>query len=153
MFNTVLLLLLLFQSPEVPYRNKEDYQIEIKYDLRSRPAAEANTVHLDPTGVKSHKTGMLPYLLVTVKIFNVKPEETRFRCEDSGGHMKFNRKLPKAASFVVDMGFIDDIKDQLAPNEFTVLAISSAKEPMNRIHMRIEKDGTFLVNGERRGKF
>ena len=51
------------------------------------------------------------------------------------------------------MGFIDDIKDQLAPNEFTVLAMSSEKDPMNRIHMKIEKDGTFLVNGERRGKF
>lgn len=151
---TLLLFFLFFQSPEVPYRNKDDFQIELKYDLRTRPAVELNKVQLDPnpTGVKRQKTGMLPYLLVTVKIFNVKPEEVRFRCEDNTRTV-FNRKLSKSSSFVIDMGYIDDIKDGLASNDFTVIAVSRNKEPLNRIHMKIEKDGTFLVNGEKRGKF
>jgi len=153
MLITLVPFLFLFQYADVPYRTKEDFQIELKYELRARPAVELNTVRLDPTGVKKQKTGMLPYLLVTVKIFNVKPEESRFKCEDNTDHTVFNRKLPKHASFVIDMGFIDDIKDGLAPNNFNVLAVSDEKVPLNRVEMKIEKDGTFLVNGEKRGKF
>jgi hypothetical protein len=141
------------QDPVVPYRNKEDFTVELKYDLRSRPAAQANTLHLDPTGVKTQRTGMLPYLIVAVKITNVTPQEVRFKCEDNEGHTRFSKKLPKAATFMIDMGFIDDVKDQLAPNSYEVFAMSKEKTPVNRIHLRIEKDGTFLVNGEKRGKF
>jgi len=145
--------LLLFQSAEVPYRTKEDFQVELKYELRSRPATEQNTIHLDPTGVKKGRSGMLPYLMVTVKILDVTEEEVRFRCEDNTRHTVFNRKLPKASSFVIDMGYIDDIKDGLSANGYNVYAMSDEKEPLNRIEMKIEKDGTFLVNGEKRGKF
>jgi hypothetical protein len=153
MLITLVPFLFLFQAVAVPDRGKDDFQVELKYELRSRPAVAHNTVSLDPTGVKHQKTGMLPYLLVTVKIFNVKTEEVRFRCEDYTKHVVFNRKLPKAASFVIDMGFIDDIKDGLSSNVYTVYAFSEDKEPLNKVEMRIEKDGTFLVNGERRGKF
>lgn len=153
MFLTILLIQFLFQSPEVAYRNKEDYQVELKYDLRNRPTVEHNTVHLDPTGVKKPRTGMLPYLLVHITVLNVKAEETRFRCEDNTKHTVFNRKLSKASSFVIDMGFIDDIKDGLSPNDYSVYAVSTDRENLNRIHLKIEKDGTFLVNGEKRGKF
>jgi hypothetical protein len=142
-----------FQEPVVPYRNKEDFAVELKYDLRSRPTTPQNTVHLDPTGVKTHKTGMLPYLIVSVKIMNVTAQEVRFKCEDNEGHTRFSKKLPKAATFLIDMGYIDDVKDQLAPYSYEVFAMSPEKEPVNRIHLRIEKDGTFLVNGEKRGKF
>ena len=153
MLITLVPFLFLFQAVNVPDRAKDDFQIELKYELRSRPAVAHNTVSLDPTGVKQQKTGMLPYLLVTVKVFNVKPEEVRFKCEDNTRHVVFNRKLPKAASFVIDMGFIDDIKDGITSNVYTVYAVSDVKEQLNRIEMKIEKDGTFLVNGEKRGKF
>lgn len=154
MLLTFILFLLTYQSPEVPFRSKEDFQVELKYDLRTRPATELNRVTLDPnaTGLMKPKTGMLPYLLVTVTILNVQQEEVRVRCEENTRTV-FNRKLSKSTSFVIDMGYIDDIKDGLAANDFNVLAMNSEKKPLNRIHMRIEKDGTFFVNGEKRGKF
>ena len=95
---------------------------------------------------------MLPYLLVTVTILNVKPEEVKFKCE-ANAKTVFNRKVGKSSSYIIDMGYIDDIKDGLSPNDFNLFAVSPEKESLNRIHMKIEKDGTFLVNGEKRGKF
>lgn len=141
------------QYPGIPYRNKEDFHVEIKYDLRVRPATSSNTLNLDQTTPTRQRTGMLPYLLISVRIINVTAEEVRFKCEDNLGQTHFSKKLPKAATFMIDMGFIDDIKDQLSPNTYEVFAMSGKKEPINRIHLRIEKDGTFLVNGEKRGKF
>jgi hypothetical protein len=138
------------QYPGVPYRNKDDFHVELKYDLRARSAASAGTLEFE---ADRPKTGMLPYLIVSVKIMNVTAEEHRFRCEDNQGHTHFNRKLPKETIFLIDMGYIDDIKDQLAPNTYELFAMSAEKQALNRIHLRIEKDGTFLVNGEKRGKF
>lgn len=154
MLTILTLAFVLIQSPDVPYRNKEDYQVELKYDLRSRPPEALNKVQLDmyPTTVSKPKSGTLPYLLVTVKILNPRPEEVRFKCENNT-HVVFNRKLSKSSSFVIDMGYIDDIKDGLASNDFTVYAVGADKVPINRINLHIDKDGTFLVNGEKRGKF
>jgi hypothetical protein len=149
----ILVLFQFLQYPGIPYRNKEDFQVELKYDLRARPAPNSGTFNFDQAANQKPKNGMLPYLLVNVKIMNVTPEEIRFRCEDNKGTTHFSKKLPKGAIFVIDMGYIDDIKDQLAPNTYELFAVSSKKEMLNRIHLRIEKDGTFLVNGEKRGKF
>jgi hypothetical protein len=151
-----ILFFLLFQylqDPGIPYRNKEDFQVDLKYDLRSRPANNPNSFQFDQAPNQKPKTGMLPYLVVSVKIMNVTTQETRFKCEDNKGNIRFTKKLPKGATFLIDMGYIDDIKDQLAPNTYELFALSADKALLNRIHLRIEKDGTFLVNGEKRGKF
>jgi hypothetical protein len=141
------------QSPAIPYRNKDDFHVELKYELRTRSASTPNSVDFDPTGPNKPKTGMLPYLIVSVTIMNVTPDEHRFKCEDNRGRIHFNKKLPKETIFLIDMGYIDDIKDQLAANAYELFALSTEKERLNRIYLRIEKDGTFLVNGEKRGKF
>lgn len=148
-------LLLFFQEPAVPYRLKEDYVVELKYELKQKPVD--NTVAYDAERGIVPKTGsgQLPFLVVHVTILNRKPEEIKFRCENNLKATLFNRRADKEKNqlFKVEMGFIDDMKDRVTAYSYRLMAMSEDREPMNQIEMTVLEDGTFLVNGEKRGKF
>lgn len=147
-------LLFFFQTTDIPFRAKEDFQVELKYDLRQRPAVDPNTVTLDATVAERKGThGPLPYLIVKLKILNPKASEIRFKCEDSNGKALFNKKAEKSLNYEIDMGYIDDLKDRIAPHAYTLYAQSGNRELLNKIELLVMEDGTFLVNGEKRGKF
>ena len=150
-------LLLLLQTTDVPYRAKEDYIVQVKPDFRMRPNTDKTTVNWEahnPQGRDDRaKTGLLPYLVVNVEIKNQKADEFRIKCQDNRGTAVFNKKIGKTLTYVVDMGYIDDIKDHITANAYTVYALTDKREVLNRIELIITDDGTFLVNGEKRGKF
>jgi len=147
-------LLLLFQSAEVPYRAREDYKIELKYNFREKPARDPNTVHWDDRSVKDRPSGgPLPYLVVNVQILNPKAEEMRFKCENNLGKALFNKKADKTLSYDIDMGYLDDVKDRVSPYSYVVYALTDKRQVLNRIELLVMEDGTFMVNGEKRGKF
>lgn len=149
--------LLLWQSTTVPYRAKEDYIVELKYNFKARENTEKATVNWESHNAQGRddraKTGLLPYLVVNIKILNTKPEEIRFRCDNNRGRSLFNRKSGKEQSFDVDMGYIDDIKDHITANIYTLYALDVNRHELNRVELLVQDDGTFLVNGEKRGKF
>lgn len=144
-------LLLLWQTVDVPYRAKDDFQIELKYNFKERPNKESTIAwEAQPGKVKS---GPLPYLVVNIKILNPKAEEIRFRCEDNVGKIWFNKKAEKSLNYEIDMGYIDDVKDRITPYRYVVSAMTEDRKAINNIELLVQEDGTFLVNGEKRGKF
>jgi hypothetical protein len=72
---------------------------------------------------------------------------------DSNGNLVFNRKASEGTKLTLDVGFIDDVKDRITPNSYTLNLFTDSKKIISRIHMVIMEDGTFLVNEEKRGKF
>lgn len=144
--------LLLLQASDVPFRAKDDFQVELKYNLKDRPAKDATTVVWDADPGKK-KTGLLPYLIVNIKILNPKAEEIRFRCQNNQGSVLFNKKAEKSLAYEIDMGYIDDVKDRVSPYQYTLYAMSEDKQAINKIELLVMEDGTFMVNGEKRGKF
>jgi len=50
------------------------------------------------------------------------------------------------------MGYTDDIKGRVTEHEYTVYFLSKDKKPVSRIVIYFQEDGTFLVNGEKRGR-
>lgn len=149
------ILLTWFQVDEIPFRPKENYSVEIKYDLKQKPATDHNTVNLDADRIRQERrnSGPLPYLIINVRILNTTEQEKRFKVENNLGRTLLNRKKEKLSLIKIEMGYLDDVKDQLAPHTYEIIALAADKYPMNRIVLKVEKDGTFLVNGERRGKF
>lgn len=143
---------LLWQTGEVPFRAKDDFQVELKYNFKEKPAKDLNTLAWDADPAKQ-PSGLLPYLIVNVKILNAKQEEIRFKCENNIGKTLFNKKAEKGLSYDIDMGYIDDVKDRVTAHRYTVYALTGDKEAINRIELLVMEDGTFMVNGEKRGKF
>ncbi len=144
--------LLFVQTIDVPYRAKDDFQVELKYNFKERPTKDASTVtwEAQPGKVKS---GPLPYLIVNVKILNPKEDEIRFKCEDNNGRALFNKKADKTLDYQIDMGYVDDVKDRVTAYGYTLYALGEARQAINKIELIVMEDGTFMVNGEKRGKF
>ncbi len=136
-------------SQEVPFKPANEFEIVLDYKFRERAAAPSRP----DFEVKRPPSGPLPYLVVYLRIINQHKQEQRIRITDSNGKMVINRKATTDTRYKLDMGYTEDIKEQLVPHAYTILFLTDEKELISQIKIIIEPDGTFKVNGESRGKF
>ncbi len=52
----------------------------------------------------------------------------------------------------LDLGYTDDIKDRVSAYEYVAYFLSDDKKPLSRVVLFFDKDGTYYVNGEKRGR-
>lgn len=138
---------------EVPYKPKDEFEIKIDYQFKTRAPAEqkANVYEAESREVK---TGViLPYLVLKVNILALKNEETRVKITTNMKGGLTSKKIEVGSTLLIDVGFTDDAKDQVTANEFTLTFFDKDKKEVNRIFIKIEEDGSFYVNDEKRGKF
>jgi hypothetical protein len=146
-------LLPLFIQDQVQTKPSREFEISTKYELRRKPVSEAKIVFTEPEQ-KEKETGtdMLPYLIINLKVKKWTNDVTQVRVIDSQNKLYLKKKATDAGLYRWDMGYIDDIKDKVTPGKFVVQFIAD-KKPIEQILIVVEEDGTFLVNGEKRGKF
>jgi hypothetical protein len=146
----------LFLAQDLPYKPKEDFEIKLDYQFKQRPVADKNSVHLDETQKERDRrtsASMLPYLIIRINLLNLPEEEVKVRVTSNLHEIVFQKKISKGSSLPLDLGFTDDVKDRVTAHEYQLTFLSPAKKEMSRILLLIEEDGTFIVNGEKRGRF
>jgi len=156
MIRILTIFLSVFLLQDTPYKAKEDFEVKLEYQFKQRPVVESTTVRFDETQKERDRrtaTGILPYLMIRINLLKIPEEEVRVKVVTNRSRSVLNKKIETGTSFVLDLGFTDDVKDHVAPHEYDILFLSSDKKELSRIHLFIEEDGTFLVNGEKRGKF
>ncbi len=156
-FLTVLSALTLLLQQQVPYKASEEFKIELEYKFKPRPMTENSYIDLTETQrEKERRTSggnPLPYLILHISFQKLSDKEIKFRCIDNNKKNKLSKKAELDRAYTLDLGFTDDMKDRVTPHEFTITFVSADKEETSRIVLLVEQDGTFLVNGMRRGKF
>ena len=131
----------------------EEFEVKIDYSFKERPQEESKPAYEAVEKRNRKPGGPLPYLLVTVTVLAVSDQETRLKAVDSNGKTVANRRATKNTKIEIKWGFSEDIKDRIVPHAHTVLFLDDRKKPISQIYMLVEEDGTFYVNGEKRGKF
>ncbi len=153
----VLSALTLLLQEQVPYKASEEFKIELEYKFKPRPMTDNSYIDLTETQrEKERRTSggnPLPYLILHISFQQLSATEVKVRCTDNNKKNKLSKKAEVNREYTLDLGFTDDMKDRVTPYEFTLILMSDDKEETSRIIMLIEPDGTFLVNGMRRGKF
>lgn len=141
---------------EVPYKPTDAF--EIKFDLsfkqRSTEDTSNSTIHLSETVGEQEKRssiGPLPYLILNVKILKMHPDEVRIRALRDNDIPVFNKKAAEGMEFKIDVGFLADIKGVKEYRQ-VIEFLSVDKTPLSRIVIELDKEGNYLVNGEKRGK-
>lgn len=154
---SLLAVLTLLLQTGVPYKASEEFKIELEYKFKPRPMTDNSYIDLTETQRdKERRTSggnPLPYLILHISFQQLSDKEVRVRCIDNNKKNKLSRKAEVNREYKLDLGFTDDMKDRVTPHEFTLTLQSDDKDDTSRITMLIERDGTFLVNGLRRGKF
>lgn len=141
---------------EVPYKLASEYELKVDYKFRERPSGDHNKVvfGVDPDEKNRKSTsGPLPYLKLELKLLKLERDEMKIVLVSSSSSKVLTRKAKTGAIHILDIGFIDDVKDKISPNEFNIFFYTDAKDPVSRIHFLIMEDGTFMVNSEQKGKF
>ena len=138
---------LLLAGQDVPKKVKEEFEVKIELKFRERPSKDASTVNVSG---KTALTGTSSYLSINFKML-ISNNETRLKTVH--GNKEKSRKIEVNEVVKIPMGFVDDLKSKDEPHQITLLLLSEKKEPISIITLSVEEDGTFLVNGEKRGKF
>ena len=142
---------------EVPNKPWNEFELQIDYQFKMRPASSANTIDFVETqeehDKKQYGIGLRPYLVLNLKLIKLSDQEVKVRAVNNLDRVIINKKVKAEEILKIDMGFTDDVKAHVSPYEISIVFASKEKKEISRIHLLIQEDGTFLVNGEKRGKF
>lgn len=144
-----------FQNTEIPFKPKDEFQVETKFELKQRPVNDRYHIDYNETWDDRNRSNatQLPYLIVNLRFLKFSEGEVRVKGYNNQDEPICNKKAEENLLVKLNLGFTDDVKDHVAPYEFNVFTYSKTKAEVYRIHMLVTEDGTFLVNGEIRGKF
>jgi hypothetical protein len=141
---------------DIPYKTSNEFEIRLDYQFKNREAADRNRIELNETRAEHERrtsTAVLPYLVLHVKLLKLSEEEVKIKITDNFGKTVGTKKITTGTVIPLDVGFTDDVKDRVSAHQYNMTLISPDKKFTSRIVVHIEEDGTFIVNGERRGKF
>ena len=139
----------------IPYKPSDEFELKFEFKFKQRPTNDPNKVELDQTRKeyeRAHTTGQLPYLFLNFRVLKQQPAEVRVRVLENNAKVVHNKKIDMNAVLKLELGFTDDIKDRVGAYEYTILLLDDDKQPVSRIVVYFQPDGTYLVNGQMRGK-
>jgi hypothetical protein len=145
-----------FFFQDLPFKPTQEFEVKLNYQFKQRPQASTSAVYLDESQHdKDRRTSgaVLPYLIINVKMLKLSAEEVRLRVANNRDNKMMNKKITEGYVLPLDIGFTDDVKDRVTPHEYTLFFLSPQKSELSKVVIFVEEDGTFLVNGEKRGKF
>jgi hypothetical protein len=156
MFLIVFFSLILFFQEEVPLKSKTDFEVKFEMSFKQRQASdESLTVRYDETASDREKrTNLdpLPYLTLRVKILKLQDGEIRMKVIKDNKSTVMNKKTATNQEVSLEVGFVADAKDQISGYKHVVQFLSSDKKTVSQIIIEFDKEGNYLVNGEKRGK-
>ena len=139
----------------IPYKAMDEFELKLDFVFKDRQRADPNTVDLEQTQKefeRSRGSGPLPYLFLDFRVLKQQPRELRVRVLENNDKVVHNKKVDIKTVLKLELGFTDDIKDRVGAYEYTILLLDDDKQPVSRIVIFFQKDGTYLVNGQMRGK-
>jgi hypothetical protein len=152
MHHFIFILAFLFLQ-EVPFKLKEEFEVKLDYQFKQRPSADHNTVHLGKDYERRNNASVLPYLVLNIKLLKLPGEKMRVRVTNNLREKPIFRKVDLTSLLELDLGFTDDMKDRVTAHQYTLTFINQDKTPVEAILINVDEDGSFFVNGEKRGKF
>jgi hypothetical protein len=145
-----------FLFQELPYKPNEEFEIKLNYQFKQRPIRDQNAIHLSESQKEYDRrtsSDLLPYLILNVKMLKLSEEEVRLKIINNLDQRIISKKIETGTIVPLDLGFTADVKDRVNPHEYMLTFLSPKKQELSKIVIHVDEDGSFLVNGEKRGKF
>ena len=153
MINIAVIVACLIASTPVPYKPANEFTIKLDYTFKQRPTHDHITLKYDQPTASSPNGAILPYLVVNISIDSLNQGETRVKISNNKMGAASVKRARTGMVVSVHIGFTDDAKDGVTANEFTLLFLDAEKSEVNKIVIKIDEEGNFFVNEEKRGKF
>lgn len=136
---------------DVPYESEDHFEMLLDYTFKVRTPPDRDKISLVQTDTYSAQP--LPYLKVKFAFSGLPEAYYRFKVENIKGDVIKNKKFKSASeTYVLDMGFSDDLKDQVTSYKYTIFFLTKTKDVLSKIDVEVEENGNFLLNGEFHGR-
>ena len=141
---------------DIPYKPQDDFNIKFDLSFKQRDSAIGSTTfNMSETRAEHERrtsTDQLPYLLLHVELKKVAAGEVKGKIIRDEKDVIFNKKIKEGLLIKLDVGFTDDLKDQIKGYKHEIQFIKENKSISSRIVIEFDKEGNYFVNGEKRGK-
>jgi len=137
-----------FQTDKIPYKAADEFELKLEFQFKQRNHDSKENLMYE----KVHHSGSLPFLFVHLNVLKTQEDEVRLKVVNNLEDVILSKKLDKISTVKFPLGFTDDLKDHVAAYQYFIYFISANKEIKRKIEILFEEDGTYLVNGEKRGK-
>ena len=138
-----------FSQQEISFKAGNEYELKIDLSFRKRDAINGEIFDAGGSRIKTTDQP-IAYLAVFFKLLKSN-NETRVRILNQ--KKVTSKKIKVNEVEKIEMGFVEDLKYQTEPSLLTILLLDDQKKEVSQVILTIEPDGTFLVNGVKRGKF
>jgi hypothetical protein len=156
----VALILLLWsgfhQTEAIPYKPQNEFEVKFNITFKQRGVPDDyNIVRLNDSDSEREKrtsTTPLPYMTLTVKVLKVNSGEIKLKVIQDDNITVLRSKVEEGTEFGLTLGYADDLKDRVSGYKHVIYFFTAKKEIINQIIIEFDEDGTYFVNGDKRGK-
>ena len=135
---------------DIAYEPKENFEFELDYQFKVKPPPDGDQVSL--VEGTEYRAQPLPYLKVKFSFSDFPGHYFRLKVVDSNGSVRKNKRLKLPETYILDMGYSDDLKDRVAPHKYTLFFVTREKEMISKVEVEVKEDGNLLLNGEFHGR-
>ena len=140
-----------------PVRYDRSRFLEMPYSsIKPLVSPYVNQVQVDESTLERDKrlnSSPLPYLILNLHVIQLTPQEVRMKAVRGARDSFINRKVKPGNQIKIEIGFVVDLKDRTIEFEYEIVFLNEKRDPQSRIHLFVDEDGTFKINGEVRGRF
>lgn len=140
---------------ELPFKPADEFKIALDYEFRERPRLRDNPVYLSVSPTANHgRATVLPHLTLQMTFYKFPDRKMRMRVTaDHPDWKTTTRRVSAGETYPLTLGYIADMVDRVTAQRYIVTFLDAEKEPVNCIVIRIDDDGSFYINDEKRGSF
>lgn len=145
-----------FFCQEVPFKPQTDFEIKFDMSFKQRDqTGEKTTINLHETQAEHARrtqTTTLPFLTLHIKLVKVPSNEVKAKIIRDNLTVVYNKKIAEGSLIDLEVGFTDDIKDQIKGYRHEIQFLAADKTIQSKILIEFDEEGNYFVNGEKRGK-
>lgn len=132
------------------YKPSDEFEAKIDLSFKKREGDGSNTFTFSESTKKRTMDTPIAFLVIQFKVLKLNDEVKMKILKESGSR---TTKIKVGSVEKIEMGFMEDIKSNGQPAHIILRFLNDQKVETCQVILMIEEDGTFLVNGQKRGKF
>jgi hypothetical protein len=143
--------LVLHAQDDVPFMPADQFESKIDMVFKKRESADHSTYTFsDGTQPKKTTDAPIAFLIINFKLLRANGE---VKVKVINGRSERVSRISVANPMKLEIGFIEDVRNGSEGAERVLLFLNDEKKPIRKVVFKIAEDGSYFVNGEKRGKF
>ncbi|MCA6381538.1 MAG: hypothetical protein IM574_02145 [Cytophagales bacterium] len=143
--------LVLHAQDDVPFMLADQFESKIDLAFKKRESSDAGTYTFSD-GSQPKKTTDTPIAFLSIN-FTLLRAEGEVKVNVVNGRSERVSKVKVGSPMKLEVGFIEDVKNNGEGVEINLIFLNDLKKPIRKVTFKIAEDGSYFVNGEKRGKF